>query len=99
MGAKIGDEAEFTLTEQYKPRGILFYPVTSHDFGKLNYYVNDKLVLENWDGYSATPAAGKPLDLGVHEPDGNVIRIKLKVVGKNDESKNTYFGMDCIQLK
>ena len=91
-----GDSAVFVLGQQFHPRKIMLHPVTAPDFGTLDIYVNGKLVMREWDGYSPKPAAGKPIDLGIHPPNDNVFRIKLEVTGKNEASTNHYFGMDCI---
>ncbi|VGO19089.1 glycoside hydrolase family 172 protein [Pontiella sulfatireligans] len=98
-GAKRGDEMTFILNEQYKNRSIVLYPVTSWDFGILDIYVNDQLVVASWDGYSAKPAAGNPIDLGEQAPDETLFRIKFKVTGQNPASKNSFFGMDCLTLR
>ena len=62
---KVGDFATFTLGEQYHPRRIIIHPTVSHDYGTLDFRVNDVLVKRGWDGYNAAPQPGKPIDLGV----------------------------------
>lgn len=99
-GTKVGSNAEFTMMEQYNPRTISLYPVQAPDFGILNIYVNDKLVVEKWDGFSPKLLRVKdPLKLGKHEPDGNVFRIRIEVVGKNKASQNMFWGLDCLTLE
>lgn len=95
----VGQTAEFTLQEQYQPKRILLYATRAPDYGKLNIYVNDKLALKNWDGYRPAVEGSQPVDLGVREPDGNVIRLKVEVVGKNEASKGYFFGLDCVVLE
>ena len=97
--SKTGDSAVFTLNEQYHPKRILLYPATSLDFGKLNIYVNDKLIIPLWDGFSQSLQSSKPIDLGIQSPDGNVFRLKIKVMGKNEASCGYLFGLDCVVLK
>jgi hypothetical protein len=96
---KVGETATFTLLEQYKEKRMLFYPTISYDYGMLNIYVNDKLVVEKWDGYDPASRPGKPVDLGVHKPDGNVFRLKLEVAGKNSQATGFFFGLDCVVLR
>ena len=97
--SKTGDSAVFTLNEQYHPKRILLYPATSLDFGKLNIYFNDKLIIPLWDGFSQSLQSSKPIDLGIQSPDGNVFRLKIKVMGKNEASCGYLFGLDCVVLK
>jgi len=59
----------------------------------------DKLVEDDWDGYNARVSPVGPIQLGKHSPDGNLIKIKFTVTGKNPKSKNTYLGMDYAVLK
>jgi hypothetical protein len=95
---KIGDAATFTFLEQYHPRRIILYPTVSHDYGTLNLYVNGALVQGGWDGYDPAAQPGKPMDLGVQAPDGNVIRLRVEVSGKNPKSAGYFFGLDCVVL-
>jgi hypothetical protein len=99
QATKVGDFATFTLGEQYHPRRIIIHPTVSYDYGTLDIRVNDVLVKRGWDGYNAAPQPGKPIDLGVCPPDGNVIRIKVEVSGKNPQSRGFYFGLDALELK
>ena len=98
-GDRIGATATFTFGEQYKPRRIIVHPTVSYDYGMLNLYVNEVLVKHDWDGYDPVSKPGKPIDLGVQKPDGNVIRLKVEVVGKNLKSKGYYFGLDAVELR
>jgi hypothetical protein len=61
--------------------------------------VNGVLVKRDWDGYDPASRPGKPIDLGVQRPAGNVIRLKVEVVGKNPASKGFYFGLDAVEIK
>jgi hypothetical protein len=65
----------------------------------VNILVNDRLVLEKWNGYSPSPQPAEPLDLGVHKPDGNVIRLKIEVTGKDGKSSGHFFGFDAVVLE
>jgi hypothetical protein len=96
---KAGDAATFTFAEQYQPRRILVHPTVSYDYGILNFYVNGVLVKRDWDGYDPVSRPGKPIDLGVQKPAGNVIRLKVEVVGKNPTSKGFFFGLDAVEIK
>jgi hypothetical protein len=96
---RVGQGVEFTFLEQYQKRRIMLYATHSVDYGKLNIYVNGKLVLKDWDGYNKEVKIADPIDLGVHEPDGNVTRLKIEVSGKNEASKGYFFGLDCVKLE
>lgn len=99
QSAKVGDSFEYTITEQYVDRDITVYLGQATDFGKLDIYVNNKLVKKGWDGYANRVTAAKPVKLGKHKPDGNFIRVKFVVTGKNEKSKNTFVGVDCVVVK
>ena len=99
QATKPGHAATFTLHEQYLPRRIILYPTVADDYGRLNIYVNDQLVKQDWDGYAPQPKPGEPIDLGVHKPDGNVFRLTVEVTGKNQPSRAFYFGLDCVVLQ
>lgn len=96
---KVGDSATFTFAEQYQPRRMIVYPTISHDYGILDFYVNGKWVKRGWDGYDPASHPGAPIDLGVRAPDGNVIRIKVEVAGKNPKSTGYHFGIDAVELR
>ena len=96
---KVGDSATFTFSEQYQPRRIIVYPTISHDYGILDFQVNGTLVKRGWDGYDPAAQPGAPIDLGVQAPDGNVIRMKVEVAGKNPKSTGYYFGLDAVELR
>jgi hypothetical protein len=96
---KVGDAATFTLGEQYQPRQILVYPTVSYDYATLNFYVNDVLVKRDWDGYDPSSRPGKPIDLGVRPPAGNVIRLKVEISGKNPQASGFFFGLDALELR
>jgi Protein of unknown function (DUF2961) len=96
---KPGDSATFTLIEQYQPKRIKLYPTVSHDYGIVNILVNDRLAVEKWNGYSPSSQPAEPLDLGVHKPDGNVIRLKIEVTGKDGKSAGHFFGLDAVVLE
>ncbi len=61
--------------------------------------MNGTCVKRGWDGYDPASHPGAPIDLGVQAPDGNVIRMKVEVVGKNPKSTGHYFGIDAVELR
>jgi hypothetical protein len=95
LSQKVGDSVTFTFHDQYRPRRLLLYPTLSMNFGVLDFFVNDRRAVTGWDGYDPQTRPGKPIDLGVHQPDGNLIRLKVVVTGKNPESTGHYFGLDA----
>ena len=100
-GRQIGDFVEFTLAEQYKPRKATLHLVRSYDFGTVQVSVNGKPVGKPIDLYEADAVTIKKVELGNIKPDGNVIRLRVELVGKNPKSRGTasFFGLDCIELK
>ena len=54
--------------------------------------------LEQVEGYAGKLEAAKPIDLGVVKPDGNVIRLKVEVVGKSPLSKGYDMVLDAVTL-
>ena len=95
---KAGESATFTLTGQTVPRRLVLWLVQSSDYGTLNIYVNDRLVTENWDGYGEINRPAKPIDLGMHSPEGGRFRLRVVVTGKNTKSTGFYIGLDALTL-
>ncbi len=100
-GRQDGDFVEFTFPEQYKSRRVVLHLVRSYDFGIVQLSVNSKTVGKPIDLYEADPVTIDKVDLGVVEPAGNVITIRVQLAGKNPNSRGTgaFFGLDCVLLK
>lgn len=88
----------FRFGEQYHPKKALLYLTTSPSSGKLNIYINNELILKEWDAYSAE-LQNKEIDLGVQQPMNNTFELKVEVVGKNTNSVDYHFGLDCLLFK
>lgn len=95
LSQKVGDSVTFIFNDQYKPRRILVYPTLSLNFATLDFFVNGQRAMADWDGYDPNTRPGDPIDLGVHQPDGNLIRLKVEVTGKNPQSTGYCFGLDA----
>ncbi len=96
LSQKVGDSVTFTFTDQYRPRRLRIHPTLSMNFAVLNFWVNGRLAKAAWDGYDPVTQPGQPIDLGMHHPDGNLIRLKVEVTGKNPLSTGHYFGLDAV---
>jgi hypothetical protein len=100
-GRHDSDFVEFTLAEQYKPRRVILHLVRSYDFGIVQLSVNAKPVGQPIDLYEADPVTIEKVGLGVVEPAGNVITIRVELVDKNPNSRGSgsFFGLDCVLLQ
>lgn len=100
-GRQDGDFVEFTFPEQYKSRRVILHLVRSYDFGIVQLSVNAKPTGKPIDLYETDPVTIERVDLGVVEPAGNVITIRVQLVGKNPNSRRpgSFFGLDCVVLQ
>ena len=100
-GRAKGDFVEFTFPEQYKPRRVTLYLVRSYDFGIVQLHANGRKVGKPVDLYESDPVTIVPVDLGVLRPAGNVITLRVELIGKNPKSRGSgsFFGLDCVVLK
>ncbi len=96
---KVGDSATFTFTEQYKAREVIVYPTLAPDYGRLNFFINGRPARLDWDGYAREARPGYAMNLGAQPPDGNLIRLKVEVSGRNPASRGFAFGLDCVVLE
>ena len=95
---KVKDYISFRFGEQYHPKKVLLYLTTSPVSAKLNIYINEKLIAENWDAYS-NEIECRELDLGLQQPMNNTFELRVEVAGKNEKSSGYHFGLDCILFK
>lgn len=95
---KVKDYVSFRFGEQYHPKKVLLYLTTSPVSAKLNIYINEKLIAENWDAYS-NEIECRELDLGLQQPMNNTFELRVEVAGKNEKSSGYHFGLDCILFK
>ena len=95
---KVKDYISFRFGEQYHPKKVLLYLTTSPVSAKLNIYINEKLIAENWDAYSDEIEC-RELDLGLQQPMNNTFELRVEVAGKNEKSSGYHFGLDCILFK
>jgi signal transduction histidine kinase len=96
---RAGESVEFTLSGYSHSKRLILYPTQSKDYGILNIYVNDRLVVERWDGYDVMTHLAKPLDLGIHQPEQGRFRVKAVLAGKNARSENYLVGWDALALE
>jgi hypothetical protein len=100
-GRRVGDFVEFTIPEQYKPRRVILHLVRSFDFGIVQLSVNGRKVGQPIDLYESDPATITKVDLGQVTPVGSAIKLRVDLVGKNPDTKDTgtFFGLDCVELR
>ena len=98
--AKPGDSATFTFTERYRNQRMVLHLAKNERGALIKVSVNGQTVpgLEQVEGYAGKLEAAKPIDLGVVKPDGNVIRLKVEVVGKAPLSKGYDMLLDAVTL-
>ena len=97
-----GDFVEFTLTEQYTAKRLTLHVGQGESGAKFKILVNGAPVSgrDCVDGYFGLPLRGMPaLDLGVVKPDGNMIRLKIEVVGKSRLSKGYDLVLDAVTVQ
>ena len=74
------------------------YLTLAPDYGIVRFSVDGKPVGDAFDGFAPVVAASGPISLGRLELSQGVHTIELKLVGKNEESKGTGLGVDCLSL-
>jgi hypothetical protein len=100
-GKKAGDFVELEFPAPGPgPQKVALYGTQSYDYGILRFSVNGKAAAKDCDAYSKEARAWGPVELGVFEPKGGRMVLRVEVVGANAESKGTksYFGLDCVVL-
>jgi hypothetical protein len=95
--AKMGDALELLVPAVDASRARLTLHATkSHDYGSLRFSVNGQAAGVDVDLYAARPIPSDPIELGIFLPIDGGYRLRAEVVGKNPQSRDTYFGLDCV---
>jgi hypothetical protein len=95
----VGDVVELRIPAAGPvPEKLVLYATKSHDFGTLRFSVNGQPAGSAVDLYAPKPGSSGAIDLGKFMPVENAYVLRVEVVGKNDESKGAFFGIDCVTL-
>lgn len=99
-GTGKGDVIEFKIgAENPVAKKLTLHATKSYDFGVLRFSVNGERAGEDVDLYSAKPVDSGSIELGAFDPVDGEFVLRVEVVGKNEKSKGTLFGLDCIAMK
>ena len=80
------------------PKDINVYMTFSVDYGKVDFSVDGMRVGQTFDGFAPVVAASGPISLGRLVLSQGAHTIEFTLVGKNEESKGTGLGVDCLSL-
>ncbi|TWU51847.1 hypothetical protein Poly59_34420 [Rubripirellula reticaptiva] len=98
-GAHVGDAIEIRIPAASDgAERLALYATKSNDFGVLRFSVNGKTAGVEVDLYAAKPVPTGAIELGEFEPVESAYVLRVEVVGKNSNSKGTFFGLDCVTL-
>ncbi len=71
----------------------------SFDYGIVRASLDGTPVGEPLGTYAPRVEPGAVLDLGTHELAPPAVRLRAEVIGKQDQSRGCFFGLDCVELK
>lgn len=78
---------------------VNLYFCKSWDYAIVQAYLDDEKIGEPLDNYSPAVVAGGKVSFGTHTLTAGPHRLKLQSVGKNEQSKGYFMGLDAIELK
>ncbi|MBU0607798.1 MAG: DUF2961 domain-containing protein [Armatimonadetes bacterium] len=88
---------EFTVAREGDYEVNLYF-CTSWDYAIVQPYLDDVKIGDPLDNYTPSVVARGKSSFGVHHLTAGPHRLKLQSVGKNEQSKGYYMGLDAIQL-
>lgn len=100
-GNQPGDFVELQVAiGQSGPKKITLHATKSWDYGVLLFSINGKAVAGHYDAYSPVAMAGRPIELGVFEPEDGRFILRVAVLGSDPAATGTrsYFGLDAVTL-
>jgi hypothetical protein len=80
------------------PKDVNVYMTFAPEYGKVDISVDGKRVGQTFDGFAPLVVASGPVSLGRLNLSQGAHKIEFKIVGKNEESKGTGLGVDCVSL-
>jgi len=101
-GRRPGDYVELRFSvEGSGPQRVTLYATRSWDYGMVRFFVNGQRAgpdIDLFNEAARSVAATGPIELGVFEPSGGHLTLRVQVVAGNPRSESTrsFFGLDCI---
>jgi hypothetical protein len=80
------------------PKNVNVYMTFAPDNGKADISIDGKRVGQTFDGFAPLLSASGPISLGRVDLSQGAHTIEFTLVGKNEESKGTGLGVDCVSL-
>jgi hypothetical protein len=80
------------------PRDVNVYMTYAEDYGKVDISLDERRVGQTFDGFAPKVATSGPIFLGRHDLSRGAHTIEFTLVGKNEESKGTGMGVDCVSF-
>jgi hypothetical protein len=77
---------------------VTAYLTHAPDYGKVDIALDGRKAGETFDGFAPLVMASGPVSLGKHQLSSGEHSIEFTLVGKNDESKGTLLGVDCLSF-
>jgi hypothetical protein len=68
------------------------------DYGKVQFALDGRRVAATFDGYAPSVMPSGPIEIGEFDLKAGNHEFTVIIIGKNAESTNTFFGLDCLQL-
>lgn len=93
-----GEELDlsFMMNEQ-RESNVNLRMTMAHDYGIISIKLNGKTIVPSFDAYSSDlKTASIPCGKNLLEKGENILTVKL--LGKNKNAINSYFGLDCIEI-
>ena len=96
---KVGDFAEFRISEQFQPQRLRIVVSKCYDFGVIRLSVNDQTIVKEMDLHSSNLTL-ETVDAGTVEPIDNAITIRVELIKTNPRSRGaqSFAGLDCLIL-
>ncbi|QDV41123.1 hypothetical protein Enr13x_09610 [Stieleria neptunia] len=97
--ARVGDVVEIRIPATSPvAEKLTLHATKSWDYGILRFSVNGKAVEQQVDVYAEKPVPTGPITLGAFDPVDSAYVLRVEVVGKNPNSQDAFFGLDCVTL-
>ncbi|WP_246114239.1 glycoside hydrolase family 172 protein [Rubripirellula tenax] len=97
--AQVGDVVELRIpASSPSAEKLVLHATRSQDFGIVRLSVNGKQVAPDVDLYAAKPIPSEAIQLGTCDSVNSAYVLRVELVGKNPQSKDAFFGLDCVTL-
>ena len=100
IGSGRGDAVTFIITEQFRPANIKVQLTKAKQYAVVQFYVNDRKVGDPIDLSGTESPVTTLVDLGLHQPSNNEMKIKIVLIGKgrSNDAKKLMAGLDYIKI-